>query len=101
MPNSAIIVCGFPGGGKTHCYIQKGGPAFLDSDSSKFSWIKPGVRNNSFPWNYINYIQDNLDCSEMIFISTHKEVRNALRIREIPFTLVYPEASLREEYMQR
>lgn len=104
----ALVISAFPGCGKTHFY-KKFGRAFniLDSDSSEFSWVKDSeghntkVRNPEFPQNYITHIKDNLNTAEVIFVSSHKEVREALVKAKIHFVLVYPDISLKDEWIKR
>ncbi len=96
----AIVVSGFPGVGKTH-YFQSTNSGTLDSDSSNFSWIKPGVRNPDFPRNYMNHIKENLDNVDLIFVSSHKDVRTALVEHGIDFIMAYPNIDLKEEYLKR
>ena len=103
-----LIVSAFPGTGKTYLAEKYG---FQDSDSSKFSWItiendNPSVysiptkiRNPDFPKNYIEHIK-NSD-ADVIFVSTHKEVRDALKAEELPYILIYPERSCMVEYKDR
>jgi len=98
--STAKIISGFPGVGKTH-YYNDDHSLVMDSDSSKYSWIKPGERNPDFPNNYMIHIKENLNNSEFIFVSTHKDVRAALEQDDLHYTLVYPERSLKEEYLQR
>lgn len=78
----------------------------LDSDSSLFSWvyengIKTNERNIEFPSNYIRYIKDHLDTEDIIFVSSHKVVREALKANNIPYILIYPDKSLKDEWMSR
>jgi hypothetical protein len=79
----------------------------LDSDSSQFSWIKDEngvnttVRNPDFPNNYIAHIKENIGVADIIFVSSHADVRKSLVENQIPFTLVYPNISLKNEYVQR
>lgn len=98
------IICGFPGIGKTHFYKQSEGRA-LDSDSSNFSWIheegKDRVRNPAFPVNYINHIKENLGKVDIILVSSHKEVRDALVAEGLHFTLIYPDKNEKEELLTR
>jgi len=97
----AIIISGFPGIGKS--YITKNDKEFKisDSDSSGFSWIEKGVRHPDFPQNYIDHIQAIKNDYDIIFVSSHKTVRDALMRNNIYFYLVYPDISLKQEYLKR
>ena len=89
-----IIISGFPGIGKTTVYNN--GYNCTDSDSSKFD-------KAHFPGNYIEHIKNLIQRGDLdyIFVSTHESVRNALVEAGIEFTVVYPEHSLKQEYMAR
>lgn len=111
------IISAFPGVGKTF-FHNKHKETTLDSDSSEFSWtitkeynggdgnegygyhdIK--VKNPNFPKNYIEHIKENIGKYEYIFVSSHKEVREALYDNCIFFYLVYPEENRKDEFIQR
>jgi hypothetical protein len=94
------VISGFPGVGKTF-YKENSNLNILDSDSSKFSWLGDRIRNPEFPNNYIKHIKDNMYKSDIILVSTHKIVRDALVDNNIRFLLVYPEIGLKEEYLKR
>ena len=74
-------------------------PGSMYVDKIKDELIK--VRNPDFPKNYIEHIKENIGKVDYIFVSTHEEVRNALSEAGIDFTLVFPEWSLREEWVGR
>lgn len=102
------VVCGFPGVGKSYLYNNQKrlGIFVTDSDSSLFShMMKDGekVKDPNFPQNYIQYIKSLMEDSviDLIFVSTHNDVRNALAASGIPYTIVYPSLSLKDVYMQR
>jgi hypothetical protein len=99
------LISAFPGTGKSHYYRSKLASPILDSDSSDFSWIIDSqynkVRNPQFPNNYIKHIKENLGKSEIIFISSHKEVRDKLVEENLDFYLVYPERGNKQEYIDR
>ena len=82
------IYSGFPGVGKTHFCEQYG---CSDSDSSKFD-------KDNFPGNYIRHIKG-LD--GIVFVSSHREVREALVAEGMWFTLIYPHIELKMEYLER
>ena len=96
------IISGFPGIGKSY-FKANSSLNVKDSDSSQFSWISEGIRNPKFPQNYIEHInrlvEDNT--TEVILVSSHKDVRKGLVANNIYFTLVYPDKALKEEYLQR
>jgi hypothetical protein len=94
-----LLVAAFPGTGKS--YYNSYCPEYVpekwscDSDSSKFD-------KKEFPDNYIKHIKQRIeDGYKNIFISSHKEVREALVKNGLEFTLVYPDKSLKEEYLKR
>jgi hypothetical protein len=100
------IISAFPGTGKSY-YHNKFPDSTLDSDSSNFSWIKDAngantkVRNPEFPKNYINHIKQNIGKYEFIFVSSHKEVRDALLAECLFFYLVYPSEDRKDEFIKR
>jgi hypothetical protein len=85
----------FPGVGKTHFYNQNKENT-RDSDSSTFD-------KSEFPQNYIAHIKELLEDEtiEHILVSSHKVVRDALVENGLPFLLVYPHKSLKQEYIKR
>ena len=91
---STIVISAFPGCGKSHLFRNKGDNHILDSDSSKFD-------KSQFPQNYIEHIKSNIGVADMILVSSHKEVRDALVDNGIEFTLIYPNKSIKDEYIQR
>lgn len=98
-----LIISGFPGVGKSSLVAKN--PDALDSDSSMYTWYVgldgEKIRNPLFPENYIEHIKQNIGKVPVILVSTHRDVRNALLENEIPFTLVYPNRSLKDEYVER
>ena len=98
------IISAFPACGKTYVFENFKGKVILDSDSSKFSWVIVGnqkVRHPDFPQNYIDHIKENIGKADYIFVSTHDNVRRALEKAGIDFYLVYPDRSLKEEWIGR
>lgn len=59
------------------------------------------VRNPEFPNNYIQHIKENIGKVDYIFVSSHKEVRDALNSNNIFFTLIYPDRSMKAEWIGR
>lgn len=86
-----------PACGKTYLFNTRDDLTILDSDSSQFSWTQKEdgkVRNPDFPNNYIKHIKENIGRVDFIFVSSHKEVREALDNAGIEFYLVYPDTIL-------
>ena len=96
MPYDTLLCAAFPGTGKSMMYrrFSNGEKIILDSDSSKFN-------KDQFPQNYLQHIKNNIGKVDIIFISSHKEVRDMLVANNLPFTLIYPERSLKNEYLAR
>lgn len=100
------IISAFPGTGKSYFYNENK-ETTIDSDSSKFSWVKDEQGNNTkernpnFPQNYIEHIKENIGKYEFILVSSHKEVRDALKDNCIFFYLIYPADSRKEEFIKR
>ena len=98
---NTMLVAAFPGTGKSY-YCSNGDwsqyvPEMwcTDSDSSKFDKSK-------FPENYIQHIKEQIVKGyAMVMISSHKDVRDALVLNNLPFVLIYPAKELKEEYLER
>lgn len=86
------IIAAFPGLGKSYLYQNQSelGLSVLDSDSKSFSWLEFDVRNPNFPQNYIEHIKYNIGFFNIICVSTHKAVRQALAREDINYYLAYP-----------
>lgn len=108
-----MIISAFPTIGKTYAYNQMKdikGLKVLDSDSSKFSWLydySPVTsdvivrqRNPEFPNNYIEHIKQNMD-AHYLFVSSHENVRQAMKEAGIPYVLVYPRRDMLPEIIGR
>lgn len=98
------IVSAFPATGKSY-FTKNTSKNVLDSDSSNFSWTinedDTKIRNPNFPNNYIQHIKENIGKVDIIFVSSHKEVREALVENNIEFTLVFPNNRTKTEYLKR
>ena len=103
------IVLGFPGIGKSYAKeeLSKKGYVVTDLDSSDYSHIydenNNQISNPEFPDNYIQRIKElyNDKKTDVIFISTHKQVRDMLNDTNLPFTIIYPSKRLLNEYVGR
>jgi hypothetical protein len=86
-----MIISAFPGTGKS--FLSRLYPDRIsDSDSSNFD-------KSLFPNNYIEHIK--MSTAELTLVSSHLDVRNALRDNGLEFTLIYPHEDLRDEYVKR
>ena len=97
------VISGFPGIGKSRLYQNQNtlGIKVSDSDSSKFSWLSEGVRNPDFPNNYIKHIKEIINDFDLVMVSSHDIVRNALKEAGIEFLTVYPNINDKDEYIKR
>ena len=74
----------------------------VDSDSSLFSKnANTGEPNNDFPADYIKHIKDNIGKVDIIFVSTHKTVRNALKEAGITYSVIAPYFHCFSEWLRR
>lgn len=102
-----LILCGFPGVGKTYLCKNNDNYKILDIDSSPFKWVqgKNGERTDEkvsdFPQNYISYILKNINNADILLISTQSEVINEIKSLKLNYFIVYPDKSLKEEYYNR
>lgn len=89
------VYSAFPGTGKS-TYKDLSNLNVIDLDSSNFD-------KEEFPENYIQHIKEKIEDPEVDFIlvSSHKTLRDALDHHGVPFVLVYPERSIKEEYINR
>lgn len=95
MNKTTNLVSAFPGTGKSYAFSTSSpNLKVLDSDSSTFD-------KSDFPANYIRHIKENIGIADIIYISSHKTVRDALIDEKLHFTLVYPSIELMNEYVER
>ena len=98
------IILAFPGTGKTYFQTRNSDKKIVDLDSNDFTGGHDGggkVLSEGFPSNYIQAINEQIDESEVLFISIHREVRDMLFNTGVEFILVYPKRELKEEYLER
>jgi gluconate kinase len=97
-----MIISGFPGIGKT--YYATNFENAKDLDSTPFSKLDNGERNPEFPNNYINKLKEIKDDYDIIFVSSHKETRDALANANLDYIVIYPDLKLKgnkEAFMKR
>lgn len=95
-----FVLFAFPATGKTYLKetLKGSGISILDSDSS-------GFNKKEFPKNYVSYIESQLGKVDIILVSTHKEVREAIENSDILLQadcfLIYPSLSLKDAIIDR
>lgn len=103
------IIAGFPGIGQRTLHNLGVKYTTILTDSADFP--------DQFPIDYIYHIQDVLktckedmqesdpndqdDLVDFIFVSAHPDVLAGLDAQKIPYTLVYPDPSLKDHYLER
>jgi adenylate kinase family enzyme len=107
MRPDSLIICGFPGVGKTTAAANRSD--IEDAESSAFHWLwdaATGERNPNpkFPENYVDYLVRQLASHEPPFVilaSCHETVRKELARRKLPYLIVAPEEDAKDEYLAR
>lgn len=106
MSIKSTIVCGFPGVGKTTAEAKS--RCVEDLESSGFQFLfdpETGPTDIRVPeWvpKYVDFIEQRAEVfAGCLLVSCHKEVREELRRRGIPFVVVVPEHAAKDEYMAR
>ena len=97
-----LIICGFPGIGKSH-YVKQNKQA-IDLESTPFHFLEDGKTiNQEWPNNYIDKVEQLLKDQKVkiILLSSHSEVRELLLIRGLFYYLIYPDISLKDEFVRR
>lgn len=94
----SIIICGFPGTGKSHMFNMfkdRKDLTIMDSDSSKFP-------KNDFPMNYLNHLRTHTrDRDTILLCSTHKEVVQGLIDNGLNINIVMPTIDMYYTMIQR
>lgn len=87
----SLIIAGFPGMGKSYLFNENK-EYYSDSDSSKFD-------KKHFPKNYIKHIKSLVGKKQLILVSSHIEVRNAMLMAGMPFIYVIPSLDRKIEFL--
>lgn len=88
-----IICATFPGTGKSF-YINNSYGKTTNSNNSSFDKLQ-------LPNDYISHVKSLIGKIDIIFVSSHSEVRKALINENMDFTLIYPNIVLKHEYLSR
>jgi hypothetical protein len=101
---SILVVSGFPGVGKSFFYKRNQDTlSIADSDSSRFSWADEAktIRNPHFIEDYVAHVRSIMREKDVVLVSSHLRIREALYREGINFICVYPYADQKEEYLRR
>lgn len=85
-----MIICGFPGIGKS--YLAKKEPGVVDLESTPFK------KEWEVYSNVANHMHNN---GYTVLVSSHKEMRDTLLQKNIPFTVVMPSYNEKSIYINR
>ena len=110
---NALIICGFPGVGKTTA--ERKNRDTVDLESTGFHFKMETVQDSYGAITIIdtenkNWVQEYVDkicetaarCGvNYVLVSSHKKVREELDARAVPYIVVVPESSLIDEYLGR
>lgn len=109
-----MIVSGFAGVGKST--LSSNSDLFIDLESSNFKWIipeeqklmsveerkgLPKEQNPNWPENYLKEMIILSNAGRIVLISMDKFIRDELEARKAKFILVYPDKSIKDEYIER
>lgn len=89
----SLIICGFPGVGKSTIATQNN--KIVDHESRKYE------KTIGWERNYINDCKKLLIESKIVLMTTHDSVRKMLKLKDMQYYLVYPDKSLKDEYLLR
>ena len=97
-----LIICGFPGVGKST--VAERCKSVLDLESTPFHF-NPYFKGEDPNWfvRYVDAIEESANDVQYnyILVSTHKLVRSELQYRGIPYIIVTPLIKLKDEYLSR
>lgn len=91
-------ICGYPGIGKT--YLTNQDSRFVDGWLSEHLYIdkSKGIRNPSFPFNYMNMVSDIRNKGKIIVTAMSLEARKVFEDMKMTYLVIYPQASEKERY---
>ena len=97
-----IIVCGFPGVGKTLAASWAAG-VVIDCDSSRFHYTSEGEERVGWVKQYVDQIESLAKKGEytVVLTSTHAQVLNELDNRGLDYIIVLPRRDCKDEYLGR
>ena len=104
---TGLIICGFPGVGKTTAENMVKGVADVESWGFRWKVDKDGFQthdeNENWVCDYVSHIKDMASQYgyPYVLVTTHKKVREEMDKERIPYVVVVPDRGLRDEYLIR
>ena len=105
-----MIVSAFAGVGKT-TLAKKYNKDVIDLESGNYKWLEndgteasKGERkspNPNYPINYLEAIKKANSQNKVVLISQHEIIRKCLDTVKLDYIIVYPDKSMKEEFIQR
>ena len=97
MISTSLVISAFPGMGKTYSKKNISTLEIIDHESTPYRWIKDSngnqIHNTEFPKNYIDTLKDIIyseDAPDVVFVSSHSLVREALNNAKIDYYIISP-----------
>ena len=114
MYSTSIIISAFPGMGKTYSKKSITTLDIIDHESTPYRWTYDNdknyinkrikIHNPEFPKNYIDALKEIIyseDSPDVVYVSSHSEVRDALNKEGIDYYLISPYYRCKESMIQR
>lgn len=100
LHSGTMVIVSFPCMGKSKYAAEHRDCKYLNPDM--FTTTIDGQINKQFPSNYIERVKWHLTNNnwKYLFLSSHKEVRDALKRYKIPYTVLYPKKDRLEELLK-
>ena len=99
-----IVICGFPGTGKRYAIERmKDMCKIVYLDETEFKWIGTILKDFGlrYPKVYVNQIKKLQKTHDFILVPSDREIRDILKAYKIDYQIVYPDISLKNEYVGR
>jgi hypothetical protein len=100
---NTVVISAFPACCKNGIFKDtKYSIVCLYPEFSKYCWVDDSADiDPAFPDNYIKGIKESMGKVDFIFVLSHKLIRDALKENNIKYVLIYPDVSLKKEFLDR
>lgn len=98
------IISGFPGIGKSFFRTKYQDYLVYDAETTSYLWKMSDSgkqKNQDFPNNFIKHLKSLIGIYDFIFIRYDKDIQDALITANIPYGIIYPNKSLKSEFIRR